>query len=66
MLFARKTGGYHGYWQQAEGTACFKGADTGRAGGPFRAFQGIYLPAGAQLNIPLYHHPYGHPAVPWN
>ena len=52
MLFARKTGGYHGYWQQAEGTACFKGADTGRAGGPFRAFQGIYLPAGAQLNIP--------------
>lgn len=65
MLLTGKTGGYHGYRQQTERTACFKRTDAGGTGGPFRAFQGIYFPAGAQSYLPFHHHPYGHPAVPW-
>lgn len=52
MLLTGKTGGYHGYRQQTERTACFKRTDAGGTGGPFRAFQGIYFPAGAQSYLP--------------
>lgn len=42
-----------------------KGLTQEELAGPFRAFQGIYFPAGAQSYLPFHHHPYGHPAVPW-
>ena len=56
----------YGYWETDERTSYSIWTDAAGTCRPFGAYQGIYLPAGAQLNIPLYHHPYGHPAVPWN
>lgn len=52
MLLTGKTGGYHGYRQQTERTACFKRTDAGGTGGPFRAFQGIYSQLERNLTSP--------------
>ena len=64
MLLTGKTGGYHGYRQQTERTACFKRTDAGGTGGPFRAFQGIYFPAGTGSHLPVHCDIDGHFAVP--
>ena len=43
-------------WRETKGTADTKRADPGGAGGPHRALQGLHLPAGAGLNLPLHRH----------
>ena len=53
----------YGYRKQTEGASCLKGTDSGGAGRPLGAFQGVYLSAGTQSDLPLYRYSDGYSPV---